>query len=101
VAAEDGVLAGGSFNGFESRPRTSVAAIDLDTGGGLPFDAHPEGAYGYAEVAAVATQGRSVFTAGDFDRIGGRRRRALAKPRAQTGTAPTFQPRVGPGGTTP
>ena len=100
VAAEDGVLAGGSFNGFDSRPRTSVAAIDLDTGGVLPFDAHPEGAYGYAEVAAVATQGRSVFTAGDFDRIGGRRRRALAKLDAQTGKAQAFNARVGPVWTT-
>jgi hypothetical protein len=95
VAAEDGVLAGGSFNGFDSRPRTSVAAIDLDTGGVLPFDAHPEGAYGYADVAAVATQGRSVFTAGDFDRIGGRRRRALAKLDALTGKAQPFDARVG------
>jgi hypothetical protein len=98
VAADDGVLAGGEFNGFDSRPRTSVAAIDLDTGVLLPLAAHPQGRYAWVD--ALAPQGRSVFVAGEFDRIDGRRRRALAKLDAQTGKAQRFDARVGPVWTT-
>ncbi len=46
-------------------------------------------------VDAMATRGDSVFAAGDFVRIGGRRRRSLAKLDATTGRVRRWDARVG------
>jgi hypothetical protein len=85
VAAGDGVLLGGAFSGLDSQSRNGLAAVELGTGTLLPFDAHPDG--GYPLVDALAAQGQTVFAAGEFEWIGGRRRPSLAKLDARTGTA--------------
>jgi trimeric autotransporter adhesin len=85
MTAGDGVLVGGDFSGLDSAPRNSLAAVALGTGALLPFDAHAADLiYG---VSAVVARGDAVFVAGDFESIGGRPRRPLAKLDADTGRA--------------
>ena len=87
AAAGDGVLVGGAFSGLDSRPRGGLAAIALDGATLLPFAPNPS-LYGYAAgMEAIAVQGDAVFAAGDFDWIGGRRGRSLARLDARTGWA--------------
>ncbi|HEY6886238.1 MAG TPA: hypothetical protein VI300_00625, partial [Solirubrobacter sp.] len=98
VATGDGVLAGGFFSGLSSKPRHSGAAIDLDTGTLLPFELDHTEVFPAGGIDAMATVGNSVFAAGDFVRIGGRRRRSLAKLDATTGRARRWDAHVGSGG---
>jgi hypothetical protein len=88
VATGDDVLVGGDFGGLDSRPRADLAAMALDGPSLLPFA--PSSATDYdlpATVEAIAVDGDAVFAAGDFDSIGGRRRRSLARLDARTSRA--------------
>ncbi len=53
----------------------------------LPFDPSPSDSGYPAEVEAIAVHGDAVFAAGEFDWIGGRRRRSLARLDARTSWA--------------
>jgi hypothetical protein len=85
--AGDGVLVGGDFSGLDSRPRAGLAAIALEGVLLQRFDPSAGDAGYPAMVEAVAVHGDAVFAAGEFDRIGGRRRLSLARLDARTSRA--------------
>src|SRR5690606_30409546 len=72
----------GAFSSVNGVSRAFLAAIDLDTGGVLPFDASPD-----AEVDSVRLANGRLWVAGRFHRIGGARRRGLAELDPATGAA--------------
>ena len=91
VMGNTAYLAGryGSVNGA-ARPH--FAALDLVTGGVLPFNASPD-----AEVGSVRVANGRLLVAGRFRRIGGARRRGLAELDPITGRALAWNPDA-PGG---
>ena len=86
----DTVFVGGEFknavHGNQSIPRANVMAVDLPTGNLLPFVADTNGV-----VYGVASDGPSVFIAGDFTTVNGVPRQRVAKLDRLTGAVdPTF-----------
>ncbi len=86
VTGRTAYLAGrfGTLNGAD---RPFLAALDLDTGAVLPFNASPD-----AEVESVRFASGRLLVAGQFRRIGGARRRGLAELDPVTGRALAWNP---------
>jgi hypothetical protein len=82
----------GAFTGVNGVNRSFLAAIDLDTGAVLPFDALPD-----AQVDSVRVVNGRLWVAGRFHRIGGALRRGLAELDPATGAALAWNPDA-PGG---
>ncbi|MCC7031340.1 MAG: hypothetical protein IT179_00730 [Acidobacteria bacterium] len=90
--AGDTLYVAGPFGTVNGVARPYLAAVDMNTGAVLPFDASPE-----ALVNNVRLWGGRLVAAGLFRRIGGQRRRGLAELDPVTGRATDWNPDV-PGG---
>ena len=91
VVGDTAYLAG-RFGTVNGAARSHLAAVALDTGAALPFNASPD-----AEVRSVRFVNGRLLVAGRFQRIGGGRRRGLADLDPITGRALAWNPDA-PGG---
>ena len=91
VVGDTAYLAG-RFATVNGSSRAFLAAMDLDTGAVLPFNASPD-----ADVQSVRVANGRLLVAGQFRRIGGARRRGLAELDSITGRALAWNPDA-PGG---
>jgi hypothetical protein len=84
---------GGTFSVIDGQPRQGLAAFDVDSGGLLPWDPHPDGSVVLGPVVrALAARGDTVFVAGDFRLIGAQPRICLAALDGRTGRALDWYP---------
>ena len=81
------VYLAGRFGTLNGADRPFLAALDLDTGAVLPFNASPD-----AEVESARIAHGRLLVAGRFRRIGGERRRGLAELDPITGRALAWNP---------
>lgn len=86
--AGDTLYLGGTFThaGAEDL-RAGLAAIDRTTGMALPWDPSPESGDEEPAVNALALDGDTLYVAGSFTNIGGKKRRNLAAVDALSGEA--------------
>jgi hypothetical protein len=99
VATPSGVLMAGSFSilggtAAGGAQRSQLVAFDATTGAILPFDAHlVQGSVSY-DVTALAVHGSTLYVAGKFGSVDGRRRDGLAAFDLDTGRLLPWHPRI-------
>jgi hypothetical protein len=90
VSSGDTVFLGGTFTTVtvsdRRAARRGLAALDARTGALLPWQPAVDGS-----VRALAVAGDTVYVAGDFTAVAGRRRAGLAAIDARTGTVKSFE----------
>jgi trimeric autotransporter adhesin len=84
------IYAGGYFNNIGGQPRNSIAALDATTGSATSWD--PDAGGVSNDVWAICVSGSTIYTGGDFEHIGGKRRSNLAALDASTGAATAWNP---------
>jgi hypothetical protein len=88
------VYVGGFFNTVEGQPRSYLAAVDAVSGGVTDWNPDPNLSSYYVSVNSLMVTGGRVFVAGEFDRIGGQERNAIAEVDATTGLATEWNPEL-------
>lgn len=91
----NGVLfAGGDFQRIGGHQRSFVAALDLETGEALDWDANVQ----FGIVRSLCVVGRTLYLGGDFIFVGGQMRMNLASVDASTGAVTAWDPEPDPSG---
>jgi hypothetical protein len=93
------LLVAGRFAGAGGRARAGLAALDVRTGELLPWGASigdPASISGYGDVLDFAVSRNSVFVAGDFSSIAGRRRLGVGEVSIESGTPTSWDARLDP-----
>jgi len=85
------IYAGGAFTSVGGRARHGIAALDARSGRASAWNPNPNNGR-YAQVDALAVSGSTVYAAGYFTSIGGRRRHDIAALDARTGRASAWNP---------
>lgn len=86
------VFLGGSFKSVNATPRKGLAAISLNDGSILPWDAVLEATVGTPEVLDIDIDGTTLYFVGTFSSVNGTSRTNLAAVRTDDATVESWNP---------